>query len=204
MSESEIVRPRGRVDIGLGQIRARAATLFILGPPGPVYLYQGEELGLPEVMEIPGELRQDPMWRRSGGTDIGRDGCRVPLPWTDASPVFGFSPDDASAPPWLPLPAEFGRWAAARQVGDPTSTLEVYRRALALRRELFAGVTPAVEWCDAGRADVLAYRRGQVLSVTVFGAEPFAVPAEWGALVLTSEPVIGRVMPGGSGAWVRS
>jgi alpha-glucosidase len=166
-----------------------------------VFLYQGEELGLPEVMDMPGELRQDPMWRRSGGADVGRDGCRVPLPWNE-EPSFGFSPPGATAMPWLPQPAEFAALAASRQESDPSSTLSLYRRALALRRELFAGGPTSLEWEETGRADVLAYRRGRALSVTVFGVAPYVVPDIWGSLALTSEPSPGRVLPGGSGAWI--
>ena len=115
-------------DRELGLRRARAATLLILGLPGSVYLYQGEELGLPEATELPDETRQDPIWRRSGGAIRGRDGCRVPLPWAHDAPSFGFGP---SANSWLPQPADWADYALDVQAGTPGSTYEFYREALA-------------------------------------------------------------------------
>src|SRR4029453_16944324 len=131
-------RLRGDVDLALGEARARSAVLFLLWLPGPVYLYQGEELGLPEVLDLPDEARQDPVWIRSNGREVGRDGCRVPLPRGAAGPTFGFPPDGAT--PWLPQPPTFGEYAASRQEHDPDSTLSLYRNALALRSELRPGV----------------------------------------------------------------
>src|SRR5699024_2331578 len=113
---------------------ARAATLLMLALPGSAYLYQGEELGLPEVIEIPDRLREDPRHRNAGVP--GRDGCRVPMPWQKEAPGFGFSPTGAG---WLPQPAEFGPLAVDQQRGVEGSTLELYRRALRLRRELRLG-----------------------------------------------------------------
>ena len=95
------------VDLALGTRRARAAALLTMALPGSVYIYQGEELGLWEVQDIPDELRQDPIWARTGGADPGRDGCRVPLPWSGTEPPFGFSPAGAAAEPWLPQPKEW-------------------------------------------------------------------------------------------------
>ena len=111
--------------------------LPLLALPGSAYIYQGEELGLPEVVELPDEARQDPTFRRSGRTVPGRDGCRVPLPWTAAGHSFGFSPDpgehDGTAP-WLPQPSYWGQYSVARQLGEPDSFLSLYRDALKLRR----------------------------------------------------------------------
>ena len=120
----------GDLDVAGGLRRARAATLFLLGLPGSAYLYQGEELGLHEVADIPDELRQDPTHARSGGFDVGRDGCRVPLPWASAGPSFGFGP----GPAHLPQPGWMASYAVAEQEDDPASTLNLYRRALQLRR----------------------------------------------------------------------
>ena len=195
-------RMRGDVDVARGHARARAAALFLLWLPGPVYLYQGEELGLPEVMELPDDARQDPVWRRSGGREVGRDGCRVPLPWKEDGASFGFSPDDGAAAPWLPQPSSFGGYAAASQAADQSSTLSLYRAALLVRRQLLDGAAQAgLEWTDTGRDDVLAYRRGRVTVVTVFGDEPFTAPAEWGEAVLASSPLDGRTLPGSSAGW---
>jgi alpha-glucosidase len=180
-----IARPRGEVDLELGRARAYAAALFTLCLPGSVYLYQGEELGLPEVADMPDEARQDPIWFRSGGTDPGRDGCRVPIPWTEDGPSYGFSSDSA-ARPWLPQPAFFAGYAISRQAADPKSTLALYRDALRLRGELLAGAPPGLEWVPTGRDDVLSYRRGRVTVACLFEAGPYAAPDDWGRLVLAS------------------
>ena len=171
------IRPRGQVDVGLGIRRARAAVLLLLALPGSAYLYQGEELGLPEVLDLPADARRDPIWIRSGGRDYGRDGSRVPLPWEPGGPSFGFSPP-GSKPPWLPQPEWYRDFAASAQLGDPASTLTLYRTALGIRRSLFGG--EEFEWLDAGRDDVIAFRRGDSTSVTVMGDEPFAVPPRGG------------------------
>jgi alpha-glucosidase len=117
-----------------GLARGRAAALVELALPGSAYLYQGDELGLPDHTRLPAELRQDPAFARTGGEEIGRDGCRVPLPWAAGEPGHGFGAD-----PWLPQPEEFAQLAADRQVGVPDSTHTVYRTALRVRRELGLG-----------------------------------------------------------------
>ena len=138
----------------IGLRRARAATLFALALPGSAYLYQGEELGLPDHTTLPDEARRDPTFVRSGGVEVGRDGCRVPIPWSSQAPAFGFSPTGRS---WLPQPEDWGRYAADQQDGVPGSTLELYRRALALRRNLGLG-SGRLEWLDGFPSDVLAFR----------------------------------------------
>ena len=100
-----------------------------LALPGAAYLFQGEELGLPEVFEVPDDARQDPIWVRSGGRQLGRDGCRVPLPWKAGEPTFGFGPT-ASTATWLPQPAWFAEFAVDRQEDDLASTLRLYRTLL--------------------------------------------------------------------------
>ncbi|WP_037360902.1 glycoside hydrolase family 13 protein [Amycolatopsis orientalis] len=197
-------RPRGETDVARGVRRARAAALLLLALPGAQFLYQGEEIGLPEVLDLPDDARQDPTWRRSGRVDPGRDGCRVPLPWTSEPGSFGFSPADATAKPWLPQPDWFADYAVADQLGDPSSTHTLYREALRARKALFDPGDDAIVWLDLpDRADVLAFRRGDVACVVVFGAEPFAPPAEWGAIELASrEPEAGR-LPGETAAWLR-
>ena len=189
------------VDVALGTRRARAAILLLLALPGAVYLYQGEELGLPEVLDLPDEARQDPIFRRTQGEDLGRDGCRVPLPWTpDPSTAYGFSPPTRTADPWLPQPQWFADYAAARQEVDPASMLSLYRAALARRSELFAG---DLVWDDSlGRDDVLVVRRGAARCVIAFGDESVAVPEDWGAVVVASQPLDGRVLPAASAAWI--
>ena len=172
-------------DRALGLRRARAATLLMLGLPGSAYLYQGEELGLPEVTTLPDDVRQDPVWERSGHRTRGRDGCRVPLPWTPDGPSFGFGD---SADTWLPQPEDFGTFAVSGQTGEQASTLELYRAALAARAS--SGVAAGhLRWIeDLGEPDsgVLAWSSGSVTVVANTGAEPVALPA--GTIVLRSVP----------------
>jgi alpha-glucosidase len=200
-----VLRPRGDVDVPLGQARARAALLLLLALPGSVYLYQGEEFGLPEVMDLPDAARQDPIWLRSAGAEHGRDGCRVPLPWRSDAPAFGFSPAGATAP-WLPQPAWFRDYACDRQEADPSSTLAFYRAALEARRTTMADAAAHIEWLETSApraaADLLAFRRSGIIVVTVFGDEPFALPDDWGDIAVSSTPVVGRELPGSSTAWL--
>ncbi len=147
--------PRDGLDLERGLRRARAATLFTLSLPGSTYIYQGEELGLPEVTDLPPEARQDPAWHRSGGTDGTRDGCRVPIAWSGDSPSYGFGPGARS---WLPQPEEWAELSVARQLGVEGSTLEMYRTALRVRRAEPSLGDGALEWLDH-LGDVLAIRR---------------------------------------------
>lgn len=158
LSNHDVVRHATRLaDEGADALRrARAATLLMLALPGSAYLYQGEELGLPEVTDLPDEVRQDPAFFRSAGQDGTRDGCRVPLPWSGERPPFGFGPVEGG-PSWLPQPAAWKDLTVAAQEGDPSSTLEFYRSALAVRRA-HPALTGEVEWLDAPDG-VLAFRR---------------------------------------------
>ena len=185
-------------DWPLGLRRGRAATLQMLALRGSAYLYQGEELGLPEDTQIPDEYRQDPAWFRSGHAERGRDGCRVPIPWEADAPSYGFGPSDAS---WLPQPAMWAEYALDRERGVPGSTYELYRAALRLRREHRLGAQ-SIRWIDTP-AEVLAFRSGDVLVLTNFGETPAELPP--GATVLlSSEPLTadGRV-PQDVTVWAR-
>ncbi|MFF2651905.1 glycoside hydrolase family 13 protein [Streptomyces sp. NPDC058045] len=142
-------------DPALGLRRARAATLLMLALPGSAYLYQGEELGLPDVVDLPDEVRQDPSFFRAAGQDGFRDGCRVPIPWTREGTSYGFGP----AGSWLPQPEGWGELSVQAQTGVPGSTLELYRTALSVRRAHPAlGAGESVQWLDTPEG-VLAYRR---------------------------------------------
>jgi alpha-glucosidase len=198
-------RRLGPVDVGLGVRRARAAAMLELALPGTIYLYQGEELGLPEVFELPDAARQDPIWLRSGGRELGRDGCRVPLPWDADAPAFGFG-TPADRQPWLPQPEWFGRFAASALAADPGSILRLYRELIAVRRALFDLDAPW-EAIDVDRPDVLAFRRGEGVCVVNFGPAPLPLPAEWEAdPVVASAPLVstdGRLaLPSDSAAWL--
>lgn len=160
-------------DEELGLRRARAATLLMLGLPGSAYLYQGEELGLPEHTTLDDAEREDPTWWRSGHTERGRDGCRVPLPWAAGEPGYGFSPTGAT---WLSQPEAFARYAADVQAGVEGSTLETYRAALGVRRELGLG-SGSLAWDETlTGAEVLAFVNRDVLVVTNLGTAPVALP----------------------------
>jgi alpha-glucosidase len=182
------------LDRDAGERRARAASLLMLALPGSSYIYQGEELGLHEVAEIPASERQDPTFFRSEGEDFGRDGCRVPLPWRSDGPSFGFG-DDGSH---LPQPDWFADYAVSREDGDPASTLTLYREALRLRRSLQTG--ESLEWIESGRDDVLRFRRPNGWEVvTNFGAEPY--PLDRGDPAIASSPLDGGLLPGDSTVW---
>ncbi|HEV7711841.1 MAG TPA: alpha-amylase family glycosyl hydrolase [Asanoa sp.] len=184
-------------DAALGLRRARAATLLMLGLPGSAYLYQGEELGLPEHTMLPDESRQDPTFFRSGGSSVGRDGCRVPIPWEADAPSYGFGPTDKS---WLPQPPVFGEVALDRQRGVPGSTYEMYVAALRLRREHELG-DGELAWV-AGPDEVVALRNGDLLVLTNFGVQPATLP-EGAEVLLASEPVAGREVPTDVTVWAK-
>ncbi|MEE2568022.1 glycoside hydrolase family 13 protein [Pseudarthrobacter sp. J64] len=184
------------VNVELGLRRARAATLLMLALPGSAYLYQGEELGLQEVgSEIPDSARQDPAFFRNKGVDVGRDGCRVPLPWKTGGTSFGFGDGGAH----LPQPEWFSKYAVEAQDGVEGSTLELYRAALKLRRRLQTDET--LEWLETGNPDVVHFRRpGGWHTVTNFGTGPVALPE--GSVVVSSSALEDGKLPGATTAWL--
>ncbi|WP_233576208.1 glycoside hydrolase family 13 protein [Saccharopolyspora rhizosphaerae] len=190
----------GEPDLELGTRRARAAALLMLALPGGAYVYQGEELGLPEVEDLPEETLQDPIWERSGHAERGRDGCRVPLPWSGSTPPFGFGPQHSTAS-WLPQPAEWRDRTVEVQEGDPGSTLELYRAALRLRRELDALGEGGMRWLDTP-PDVLAFHRepGFCCVVNMSGT-PQPLPAHERVL-LASAPLDGDLLLPDAAVWL--
>jgi alpha-glucosidase len=188
-------------DAELGLLRARAATLLMLSLPGSAYLYQGEELGLPEVADIPDHLREDPSHLRAGVP--GRDGCRVPLPWSADEPAFGFSPTGKS---WLPQPAVFGELAADRQAGVEGSTLEMYRRALQLRRELGLGRPEApVVFEEDLPEGLLGLSRGDVVVLVNTTEAELPLDGELGRaeVLVASCPAAPGAIPADGALWLR-
>jgi alpha-glucosidase len=186
-------------DRALGLRRARAATLVMLALPGSAYLYQGEELGLPEVTDLPDSVRQDPVWERSGHQVRGRDGCRVPLPW-EPGPGLGFT---TAATTWLPQPPYFAEYAASAQRDDPASTLALYRTALALRRRLGLGLPgPGVRWTEDAAAGVLAFHRGDVSVLANLSTRNQPLPSAADVL-LSSAALTGPVLPPDTAVWLR-
>lgn len=154
------------VDPVAAQRRARAAALIMLGLPGTAFIYQGEELGLPEDFDLTPDQLRDPNWERSGHRFKGRDGCRVPLPWTADGPAFGFNDTGAA---WLPQPDWYAGYAASAQDGVDGSILSLYRRAVGLRREWVArGADTAMTWLDdPSEPQLLSWRLPSGLTVAV-------------------------------------
>ncbi|MCU1440681.1 MAG: alpha-glucosidase [Rhodoglobus sp.] len=203
-------------DLELGTRRARAAALLSAALPGSLYIYQGDELGLPEVEDLPDGARQDPMHFRSQGVDPGRDGCRVPLPWSGQHPPFGFSPPEltwkaggaAPAQPWLPQPQDWAKYTVEAQEHDAGSMLCLYRAALRIRRELDVLSDGGLEWL-ASEPDVIAFSRGGgFVSVTNLADRPIVLPEHHEVLLSSSELVDapsgdGRLAPD-STAWLRT
>jgi len=189
----------GQPDPVLGLRRARAASSVMLALPGSSYLYQGEELGLPEVINLPDAARQDPTWFRTKGEKYGRDGCRVPIPWESDAPAYGFNDTGAS---WLPQPEEWAQLARDAQVGMAGSTLELYRSALALRRE-FALASGIIEWLGGYGPHVLALRNGAVTVLANLGSIAVELPIG-GAVILASEKITGGALPSDTTVWIRA
>jgi alpha-glucosidase len=179
-----------------GLARARAAALVQLSLPGAAYIYNGDELGLANV-ELPDEALQDPTWERTGHQVRGRDGERVPLPWSGDAPPYGFS---TAAATWLPMPAGWTGETVEAQEADPASTLHLYRTTLSLRHKLAGLHSPELEWLDAPAA-CLAYQRGDLAVWLNAGA--VAVPLPPGELVHASGPV-GVELPPDTCVWLRS
>ena len=144
-------------------------------------------------MELPPELRQDPVFHRTGGARPGRDGCRVPIPWTREAPAFGFTTGE----PWLPQPAHWGNLSAEAQADDDAATLRLYRDALRLRPQL-AG---PLDWRDSPQG-TLVFARGDVLCAVNVGGDPLALPR--GDVLLTSEPLPQETLVAGTAAWIRA
>lgn len=191
-----VTGPADLLDVDLGLRRARAAALLLLGLPGSAYIYQGEELGLPEAWQLPVEVLDDPVWEQSGHKQRGRDGCRVPLPWGADGPSLGFG----DGPGWLPQPDGWDRLAAEVQADDAGSTLSLYREALALRRT-WGSADEDLEILDLG-PDLLAYQRGSGLRCVVnMGTEPVALPAH-DEVLLRSDGATGDLAPD-TAIWLR-
>jgi alpha-glucosidase len=183
------------LDRDLGLRRARAATMLVLALPGSAYLYQGEELGLHEVGDLPESALQDPTFERSGHLEKGRDGCRVPLPWTLGGPSYGFG----EAAPHLPQPDWFGTSSVEAEEADPESTLHLYRAALRLRHELLSA--EELDWVNSAGPDVVHFvRPGGWHCLTNFGTAAVALPT--GDVVVTSGPLIDGQLAPDTTAWV--
>jgi alpha-glucosidase len=193
--------PVETLDRELGTRRARAAALLMLALPGSAYVYQGDELGLWEVEDLPEAVLQDPTWRRSGHTERGRDGCRVPLPWSGAVAPFGFSPAGASTAPWLPQPADFAAVTVAAQETDGGSMLALYRAALALRRSHPALGGGELAWRPA-EPGVLAFDRDPGFTCVVNLSDTSVALPPGARVLLSSVPLVDGRLPVEAAAWL--
>jgi alpha-glucosidase len=205
VSEGDRVGPDTPLDPALGLRRARAATLLMLALPGSAYVYQGEELGLPDVVDLPEDVLADPIWVRSGHTVRGRDGCRVPIPWTVDGPSLGFG----SGKPWLPQPPVFAERSVQAESGVDGSTLELYRQTLDLRRGL--AVETDVDWLPSPAGSLALRRRATdgtwVVCVVACTAAEVPLPAYDEVLVSSAPLTVGldgpALLPGDSAVWLR-
>jgi alpha-glucosidase len=189
------------VDAESGQRRARAAALLMLALPGGAYVYQGGELGLPEVEDLPDAALQDPVFAQTGGERRGRDGCRVPIPWSGSAPPYGFSPAGATQPPWLPQPDDWAALTVAAQQDVHGSMLELYRAALRIRRSHEALGDGTMRWLDTP-PDVLAFVRPPGFGCVVnFSSAPVPLP-EGATVLLSSDPLAANEsIPGDAAVW---
>ena len=181
----------------VGLRRALAMAMVMLALPGAVFVYNGEELGLPDV-DLPDEALQDPTWERSGHTERGRDKCRVPIPWSGDAPPFGFS---TNADTWLPMPADWEALTVEKQRADPGSTLSFYRRALELRRERTEFDGGEFEWL-AATPELLIFERngGALVCALNFDRRPMVLPP--GEVILASAPLVDGKLPPDAAAWL--
>jgi alpha-glucosidase len=168
----------------VGLRRARAAALLMTALPGSVYVYQGEELGLPEVLDLPADYLRDPQRLRAPGA--GRDGCRVPIPWAGSEPPFGFTPPGVTET-WLPVPGSWGALSVEAQLADPDSTLSLYRSALRLRREL--GDLGSLTWVDSP-AGTLMFARGSFTCTVNLSSRPVEMAVRGEVLLASTEPAV--------------
>ncbi|BDN83594.1 MULTISPECIES: glycoside hydrolase family 13 protein [Mycobacterium] len=179
-----------------GLHRARAMAMLMLALPGAVFLYNGEELGLPDV-DLPDEVLQDPTWERSGRTERGRDRCRVPMPWSGTTPPFGFS---SCADTWLPMPPEWAALTVEKQLEDAGSTLAFFRRALELRRKRREFDGNEIRWLSAPRGALIFRRPAGLVCALNAGDRPLTLPD--GELLLASAPLVDGALAPDAAAWL--
>ena len=189
-------------DLKLGTRRARAAALLLLALPGGAYVYQGQELGLPEVEDLPDDVLQDPRVRQTGGRSRGRDGCRVPLPWSGDRPPFGFGPAQAAASPWLPQPASWASLTVEAQTGDPLSTLELYRAALRVRRAHAALGDGTLRWLAAPEGALALARDPGFVCVVNVSAAPVPLPDGTRGLLASGPLTPDGRLPADTAVWL--
>jgi alpha-glucosidase len=186
-------------DGSTGLARARAMALAYLALPGSAYVYQGDELGLPEVLDLPAQVREDPTFARSGGADVGRDGGRIPLPWEGQAPPYGFGPPGSR--PWLPQPADWSETSVAAESADSGSTLELYRGALRLRRSHPGFDATSFRWLPSPDETLAFGRAGGFVCAVNLSPKPMALP-EGATVLLSSAPMADGSLAQDSAAWL--
>jgi alpha-glucosidase len=190
-------------DQALGTQRSRASALLTLALPGSAYIYQGEELGLPNVDDLPDEVLQDPVFKRTNGETRGRDGCRVPLPWEGTEPPYGFSPAPSGAEPWLPQPRNWSQLSVEAQLADPESTLSLHRAALRLRHEVPGLLSEDFRWRKSADG-VLDFERGPNFRCVVnISGKPLPLIPGWVPL-LSSAPLSNGSLPHDTAVWLQA
>ncbi|PBC40274.1 alpha-amylase [Rhodococcus sp. ACPA4] len=180
----------------IGTLRARAMALVELALPGAAFIYNGAELGLPNV-DLPDDALRDPVWERSGHAERGRDGCRVPLPWEGAAPPFGFTTASST---WLPMPPEWSTLTVEAQLEDVDSMLSLYRSALELRssRPEISGAD--IDWYGSPPGCLAFRRRGGLICALNTSDVPISLPA--GDVILSSAPLVDGLLPVNTAAWL--
>jgi alpha-glucosidase len=191
----------GTIDLERGTARGRAGALMMLALPGSAYVYQGDELSLPEVLDLPEDALQDPIWERSGHTERGRDGARVPLPWTISGTSYGFGPEGGD-PAWLPQPDDWGKRSVQAQQGEAGSTYELYRAALRLRRELGIGKGD-LRWLSSPPGTLVFGRDADLICAVNMRDTPATFPPYGDLLISSTELDDPRTLPRDSAAWYR-
>jgi alpha-glucosidase len=182
----------------LGLQIAKGATLFMLGLPGASYLYQGEELGLPEHTTLENKYRQDPTFARTNGQRVGRDGCRIPLPWEPEGDSSGFSESGKS---WLPQPASYKELARSIQEKNPESTLSFYKTALGLRKQFGLGEGSFSWLVNHKGPETLGYENSGVKVLYNFGVQPVDLSSF--EILLSSQPLSGKQLATNQCAWIK-
>lgn len=199
LSNHDVVREVTRYGNGdLGTARARAMLLVELALPGIAFVYNGSELGLPSDYSIPHDRLTDPTWERTGHADVGRDHCRVPIPWEGDRPPYGFSTADET---WLPLPHTWANFTVAAQDADPDSTLALYREAIRVRGEWPSAPSPRVEWISAPD-ECLLFRREDSDVLCMINTSRHPAPLPDGDVILSSGPLDGRELPPDTAVWL--
>jgi alpha-glucosidase len=193
-----------KLDLARGTRRARAGALLMLALPGGAYIYQGEELAVPEVRDIPEDRLTDPIWKMSGYKDRGRDGCRVPIPWKSSQDgAFGFSTNSSLLPDqaWLPQSSWWGSYSVESQVGVENSTHTLYAQALSIRKSESGLGDGPMEWIDAG-SDVIAFSRPGKFACYVNFGKAIAIP-QGAKVLLSSNEIMGDQIPTDTTVWLR-